>query len=115
MSVTRMMKTPCILIRREESGEDEFGNPTTTPVEVETRCAFQQRDRSETDDGGELSKARWNLWLPYGTEIDTGDAVQVRGFEYEVEGEPAIFDEGSRSMWHVAAVVKRTAGAGGDA
>lgn len=114
MSIERMMSKDCILIRREVTDEDEFGNPITTEVEVETRCAFQQRERSETDDGGELSKARWNLWLPYGTVIDTGDGVRVKGRTYEVEGEPAEFDEGSRSMWHVAAVVKRTAGAGGD-
>lgn len=111
MSIERMMTKDATILRRVESGKkDRYGNALVETVEDDVRCAFQQRDRSESEDGGELSKARWNLWLPYGTELDTGDAVRVNGRVYEVEGEPGIFDEGSPSMWHVTAIVKRVAG-----
>lgn len=112
MSAERMMKTDCTLLLRQEGGEDALGNPVLgEPVEVETTCAFQQRDREEPAGEGETSVAEWNLFLPYGTEINTGDAVRVKGRTYELVGDPWEAEEGSRSLWHVAATVKRVSGA----
>lgn len=112
MSATRMMQTPCVLLRREVTGEDDYGNPEFSDVEVETVCSFQQRRRDEPDGEGETSVTEWNLFLPHGTEINTGDAVRVKGRVYELTGDPWDADEGSRSLWHVAATVKRVSGAG---
>lgn len=113
MSVERMMQTPCVLLLRQEGEEDALGNPVPgEPVEVETFCSFQQRRRDEPDGEGETSATEWNLFLPYGTEINTGDAVRVKGRVYELVGDPWDADEGSRSLWHVAATVRRVSGAG---
>jgi hypothetical protein len=115
MSAERMMKTPCTLLLRQEEEEDALGNPVLgEPVEVETTCALQQRRRDEPTGEGETSVTEWDLFLPHGTEINTGDAVRVKGRVYELVGDPWDADEGSRAMWHVAATVKRVAGAGGE-
>lgn len=112
MGVNRMLRTPCTILRRVPDGEDSFGNPTYTTEEVETVCALQQRRRDEHEEGGELSDTLWSLYLPPGTALDTGESVEVKGRTYEVVGEPWDAQEGSRSMWHVEATCRRTAGAG---
>ena len=123
MSVERMMQTPCVLLLRQEGEEDALGNPVLgEPLEVETVCALQQRRRDEPADEGETSVTEWNLFLPYevwaevieavSRQLNTGDAVRAKGREYEIVGDPADNDEGSRALWHVAATVKRVSGAG---
>lgn len=113
MSVNRMMTRTATILRRVPSGErDRYNNELTELVEDEVRCALQQQSRTEHEDRGEVSDTRWNLFLPYGTLLATGDAVEVDGDRYEVVGEPWIAKEGSRSLWHVAATVQRTSGTG---
>lgn len=112
MGLNRMLSTPCTILREAATGKkDRGGNALTEPVEQEVMCALQQRRRTETEDGGEISDTLWDLYLSFGTEIDTGDSVLVGGRRYEVVGEPWSAQEGSRSMWHVEATVQRTAGA----
>lgn len=113
MPVARMMQTPCTLVRRSVVDDDSF-DQEAQPEEVETLCALQQRRRDETDDRGEVSETFWDLFLPHGTEIDTGDAVKVNGRTYELVGEPWSAEEGSRAMWHVEATVQRVAGTDDD-
>jgi hypothetical protein len=114
VGINRRLKTPCTILRRVLGEPDEFGNPTYMTKEVEAKCAFQQQRRDEHDEGGELSDTIWNLWLPIGTEVDTGDAVVVKGRKYEVVGEPWEAEEGSRSLWHTECTVERAAGTGDD-
>lgn len=120
------MKTPCTLLLRQAKGEDAYGNSVLgDPIEVETFCAFQQRDREEPAGEGETSVTEWNLFLVWETttlvqeaasrSLDTGDAARVRGRTYEVVGDPEELDEGSRALWHVAATVKRVSGSGDEA
>lgn len=108
MSIASLIKRPATLIRRSDSGKtDEFGTPIQTPTESEVPCALQQRRRDERDDQGELAESLWDLFLPYGTELDTGDAVVVNGETYELVGEPWNAEEGSQAMWHVEATVRK--------
>lgn len=109
MPVARMMTTDCTIVRRSVVDDDSF-DQEAQPEEVEAVCSLQQRRRDETDDRGEVSETFWDLSLPHGTEIDTGDAVKVGGRRYELVGEPWSPEEGSRSMWHVEATVRRVAG-----
>jgi hypothetical protein len=109
MSVARMMKTPCAIVRRSVVEDDSFDQETKLE-EVETFCSLQQQRRDEDNDRGEVSETVWDLYLPHGTEIDTGDSVRVKGKTFEVKGEPWSAEEGSRSMWHVEATVTRVAG-----
>lgn len=113
MGIGRMMETSCIILRRSGAEEEEFGKPDSEVEEVEANCALQQRQREEHEEHGEISDSLWDLFLPHGTEIDTGDAVRVRGREYELVGEPWSAEEGSRSMWHVEATVRRVEGSAG--
>lgn len=113
MSAERMMTLSATIIRRVQTGEtDSVGDPITKEVKVATRCDLQQRRREEHEDGGEISDTLWNLFLPFGTEIGTGDAVDVDGQRYELAGEPWSAQEGSRNLWHVEATVRRTGGTG---
>jgi len=112
MSAERMMKTPCTVIQRVPTGEtDRHGDAVTKPVEVETRCSLQKVRGTEHESGGEVSDTAWLLSLPWGIELDAGAAVRVQGHQYEVVGEPWNAEEGSRSLWHVEADVRRTSGA----
>lgn len=112
MGVNRLLRTPCTIIRRTHEGEDPEGNPEVSIEEVETVCALQQKRRLEHDESGEVSDTFWILFLPIGTEIGTGDAVVVKGDEYEVTGESWHAEEGSPALWHVECTLERTAGTG---
>jgi len=109
MSAERMMKTPCTILQRVPTGEkDRHGDVITKLVEVETYCSLQKVRGAEHEDGGEVPDTSWLLWLPWGTAIDSGAAVRAKGRQYEVVGDPWDVDEGSRSLWHVEAAVRRT-------
>jgi hypothetical protein len=120
MGADRLLKTPCTVLRRAVTGNDEFGDSVKESTEVETRCALQPGGRVgggrlEHDKHGEISDEIWALYLPIGTEIDTGDAVVVNRKKYELVGDPWNAEEGSPAMWHVEATVRRTAAPGDDA
>ena len=77
--------------------------------ETETVCDLQQRQRDEPDPAGELSITTWDIFFPAGTEVDTGDAVIVGSYVYELLGDPWDANQGSAAVNHVAATVRRTA------
>jgi len=104
----RMMKTPCVLLRREKTGESRYGDATYSNVKEETRCALQQRRRDEHSDTGTVSDTLWDLFLPYGTETNALSAVLVRGRKYELVGDAWEAEEGSRALWHVEATVRHS-------
>jgi hypothetical protein len=111
--MNRMM-TPCILLKREKTGEDKYGDATYEDVEVETVCSLQPQRRDEHDDTGTVSDTLWNLFLPSGTEADALSAVVVHGHKYELVGEGWEAQEGSRTLWHVEATVRRAGPVEGD-
>lgn len=112
MPVGSLINRSATLLRREPSGEtDEFGNPIETVSETEILCELQQRQRDEEDDQGEFSESLWNLFLPAGTALDTGDAIVVDGAKYELVGEPwETRNPRSQQFSHVQATVRRTGG-----
>lgn len=113
MSLNRMMSIPCTVISEVATGEkDRYGDPITEEVEVETKCALQQFRGEEHEQAGEVSDTLWNLYLPYGTTIGSSASIRVEEREYEVVGESWSAKEGSRSMWHIQALVRRRAGTG---
>lgn len=113
MSIERMMSIACTVVSQVDTEEkDRYGDPVTESVEVETRCALQQFQREEHQQAGEVSDALWNLYLPFGTVIGSSAVIRTDGRDYEVTGEPWQAREGSRSMWHVEALVRRRAGTG---
>lgn len=114
--MSRMMSTPCTVISEVPTGEkDRHGDPITETVEIETKCALQPHGRersSEHEGAGEVSDTFWLLLLPWGTDIGTSSMIRVDDREYEVVGEAWNAQEGTRTMWHVEASVRRRAGTG---
>ncbi|HYJ21628.1 MAG TPA: hypothetical protein VEW07_06370 [Solirubrobacterales bacterium] len=109
MGANQMMETPCTILRREKTGTDRHGDAIFESVEVETFCALQQRQRKEHEEGGEISDTLWDLSLPIEDVFEKGDAVVAKGSKYEAVGDPWRAEEGSRSLWHIEATVRRTA------
>lgn len=115
MSIERLMK-PVTILRRVESGEeDEYGDPTLTTEEIETKGAIQKRQHAQEEPGteGELSDTLWDGFFPTGTVLKTSDAIRNEvGEVFELAGDPWDAKEGSPRMWHVESNLRRTAGAG---
>lgn len=87
-----VLNRPVTVIRRyEDETTDRYGNPLPLEEITDTVGNLQQRTREEPAAAGEFSVTDWLLFLPAGTQLDTGDAVQVDGAVYELTGEP----------WHV--------------
>lgn len=115
--ISDLITRPCTLRLRSESGtEDDYGNDIPTETEVDTVCELQKEIRRSSEEPGgqgELSDTLWSLFLPAGTQIDTGDAVEVDGALYEMVGSPwPVRHPLTGVESHVEASVRRTAGAG---
>lgn len=111
MSLSSLMDTTVTLVRRSNTGSaDVYGNPTDTETLVQTTGSLQQRRRSEDASAGEVSETLWDLFLPTGTALDTGDGVVVGNSRYEVVGQPWDAAEGSVAVHHVEATLRRVAG-----
>lgn len=113
MPLSQLLNTPVMIISRSPSGDkDEYGNETDAETTIATVGELQQRRRNEPAAEGEVSDAQWDLFLPAGTQIDTGDAVQVDGIEYELVGAPwEARNPRTQTVSHIEATVRRTAGA----
>jgi hypothetical protein len=113
VSIAQLLNRPCTITHRQDGDErDEYGNALDGEMTTTTVCELQQRQRSETTD--EIAASTWALYLPAGTAIDTGDAVEIEGVSYEVDGEPwAVRSPITKGVSHIEATVRRTAGVEG--
>lgn len=112
MTLTQLLSLSCTILRRSVSaGRDEYGSEIPSVSEDQTVCELQQEARSEQGDKGELSDTAWVLFLPPGTEVNTGDAVIVEGRTYELIGDPwPVRNPRTREPHHIECTVRRTAG-----
>lgn len=116
MTIANLINRPCQIVRRGPSGtEDDYGNEIPGETVVSTVCEFQnQRGRSDAENPSrnELAESRWDVFLPAGTDVTSGDALVVDGIEYEVDGEAwAVRNPVTQALSHVEVTVKRVAGA----
>ncbi len=116
MSIERLMM-PVMILRRVGSGEeDEYGNETSKPEEIVGKAVIQKAQRraqEEQGTEGEVSDTLWNGYFPTGTVLKTSDAIRSEaGKVFELVGDPWDAREGSPSMWHLEANLRRVAGAG---
>lgn len=107
-----LLNRPVTIVRALPSGdEDEYGNEQPSEDVVETVGELQQTRRDEPADSGELSRTTWLLVLPAGTDIRTGDSVEVDGASYQLVGDPwPARNPRTQAESHVEATVIRTAG-----
>lgn len=114
MGVADLMTRSATLLRYADSGEvDEYGDAVKTLTETSVSCELQQQRRNEDDEQAEVAESRWRLFLPAGTEVDTGDAIEVGGDRYELVGEPwPVHNPRTEEISHIEATVRRVAGAG---
>lgn len=110
-----LLNRPCTIWRREASGTiDELGDETQDETATVTVCELQraaQRPSDEPPLAGEFSSTVWTAFFPAGTDIDTGDRVEVDGRMYEMVGDPwPARNPRTQAESHVEATLKRTAG-----
>lgn len=84
------MSRPCTVRHVEHSGSDEMGEPSRSVTTTDTVCELQQSTTSEQRDGGVVVVGQWNLYLPPGVAIDSGDEVAVDGHLFAVDGAPWV-------------------------
>jgi hypothetical protein len=112
--ISDLMNRPCTLLLRTSTGEDAYGNATVTEMSVATVCAFQKQSSSvdaEDRSQNNLAESGWDLFLPFGPDINSGDAVIVDDLEYEVDGDPwPVRNELTGEFSHVEAVCRRVSG-----
>lgn len=110
--LSQLLNTPVTITRELASGDtNEYGEEIPTEDVLTTVGELQQVQRDEPSGAGELSVTRWLLFLPAGTELRTGDSVEVDGASYELTGDPwSVRNPRTQAVSHVEASVIRTAG-----
>lgn len=110
--LSTLLNRPVTITRNLPSGdEDDYGNEIPTENVVETVGELQQVQRTEPGAAGELSVTHWLLMLPAGTDLRTGDSVEVEGAAYQLVGDPwQVRNPRTQAESHVEATVVRTAG-----
>ena len=115
MPLASMLNRTCTIIRRSESGStDRYGNDIPSEDLIPSVCEVQQQRRTEDRERGEASEADWLGIFPAGTDLDTGDAVEVDGLgTFEMVGAPwPARNPRTQAESHVEATLRMTAGAG---
>lgn len=110
MSLATLMGRPCIIVRRQLSGEeDRYGNLIPSEATDASTCEIQQQERSEAAEGS-IGETLWRAFFPIDTNLQAEDAVIVDGLEYEVVGDPWNADSGSTAVHHMEADLRRVGG-----
>jgi len=110
-----MNKTATLVQRLPGGTTDELGNETDDEREIDVICEIQLVVAEEMPSAGEAAISTWTIFLPTGTEVRTGDALEgVIGPEgedygdFELVGDPVDMRNGSKAMWHVEGRAKQT-------
>ena len=93
MSLAQLINRPCLIVTRDDSGEeDEYGNQIPTEGAVETVCEAQPRRALEPENMADLSDEDFaGFFLPVDAGyLNAASAVWIPELgEFEVEGLPA--------------------------
>lgn len=83
-----------VRIRRTPGGRDPFGDPigdTEERVDI-PGCGVAPRQAGEQIGAGRIAVTSGvTLYVPPGADVRPSDRFEVRGEEYEVDGEPAVW------------------------
>jgi hypothetical protein len=110
VSLASLMSRNAIIIRRNLSGStDIYGDDAKTESVISTTCELQQEERTE-EGGGAISETRWVGFFPVSLDLQSEDAVEVDGYEYELVGDPWVADTGNVAVHHLEATLRRVRG-----
>ena len=109
MPIANLLTLPVTIVHRVALGAiDQFGNDVPTETLVETTGELQQTRRDEPVTEGELAVTTWDLFLPAGTPLATGDAIIASGALYEVISDAwAVRNPRTGTQSHVEATLRR--------
>ena len=80
------------LVKRAVSGQDDFGNDEYAETLVDAYpCVVQPAGSNETIQFTDQVSTDLTIFLPYGTDIEAVDAVEVDGVRYEVMGDESVW------------------------
>jgi len=83
-------------IWRAEAGTDEYGNATAgsfAKLVAVPGCAVAPRKELELVTNGRTGVILgWTVYAPHGTDVKAHDQVRILDEQYEVEGEPGVWD-----------------------
>jgi hypothetical protein len=78
------------LISRTVSGQDGYGNDVYAETSTDVSpCIVQPAGSVETIQWTDEVSTDLTVFLPFGTDIEAIDAVEINGIRYEVQGEPS--------------------------
>lgn len=104
----RLGNVTILVIDREVTGQDDYGNDVLGAVETEVPgCAVAPRTTSENNDGRSQVITGLELYAP-GTPIKASSAVRIGQETYEVEGTPGLWATAGFTAQEVA--LKQVAG-----
>lgn len=110
MPLGNLISRPCTLTRRTSSADtDRYGDEIPGDQMVETVCSYQPRNESEGED--ELGEETATAFFLVTEVVGNGDTLHIPGEgDFEINGRPEHWSEGSPAMHHIKATLKRTAG-----
>ena len=108
MSATHLMRFSAIIDLIDPdtpTGEDEYGNPTYTPSQIQTKCYYEQQAHQEVmDPPGEIEQQQVLFMVPADVPINGWSAVTIEGVSFDVKGPPwVVRNPRSNRVSHVEA------------
>lgn len=93
-------------------GQDAHGDPLPgDPTEDEVSgCSVQPSSSVELTDGRDTVVSLWDAFLPAGTDVRATDQVRWNGQLYEVDGDPAPWDDDLGRAHHIEVRLRHVTG-----
>lgn len=93
-------------------GQDRHGDPLPgDPSETQVSgCSVQPSSTTELTDGRDTVVSLWDLFLPAGTDIRATDRVRFNGELFDVDGDPAPWDDDLARAHHIEVRLRRVTG-----
>lgn len=101
MSLSTLLTEPVTILRYQEGTVDDYGNPTSTWIDVGVvNGRMEQRSGEERTIDGNVLTSDWVLYLPASTEVHGRDRVSDRfGRTFEVTGPSNIRSTPTRDVY----------------
>lgn len=76
------------LVKRSVTGVDDFGNDVYSETTIDvTPCIIQPSGSTENIQWTDEVSTTLTVFMPYGTDVDPIDAVEIDGDRFEIQGD----------------------------